>query len=303
MNPAQPIVSIIIPTYNRAHLIGETLDSVLAQTYTHWECIVVDDGSNDMTDAVLKAYCQNDSRFSYYNRPLHIKKGPSACRNFGYEKSNGAFIQWFDSDDKMHPEKLQLKIEAAQKYQADVIIDNHSESYPFKEIQDFDSTHFTSKDFYISFLLGKKPVITNDVMLKKSIINHQRFDEYLWKGEEFEFYSRVFQQELTYCFLEVSLTHYSISEDSISLSKDQSESLIYLSKKLINAHANNEAIVAKSERQGRKTYKSLAKNKNLKMIFKHFHFFQKVHHKPSIIFILFIIYNFLTGKGFDKIKP
>src|SRR5690606_13724900 len=152
MNPTQPLVSIIIPTYNRAHLISETLDSVLAQTYTHWECIVVDDGSNDMTDAVLKAYCQNDSRFSYYKRPLYIKKGPSACRNFGYEKSNGAFIQWFDSDDKMHPEKLQLKIEAAQKYQADVIIDNHSESYPFKEIQDFDSTHFTSKDFYISFL-------------------------------------------------------------------------------------------------------------------------------------------------------
>ena len=41
INPAQPLVSIIVPTYNRAHLIGETLDSVLAQTYTHWECIVV----------------------------------------------------------------------------------------------------------------------------------------------------------------------------------------------------------------------------------------------------------------------
>jgi len=50
-----PLVSIIIPTYNRAHLIGETLDSVLAQTYTNWECIVVDDGSSDNTNEVLEA--------------------------------------------------------------------------------------------------------------------------------------------------------------------------------------------------------------------------------------------------------
>ena len=59
-----PLVSIIIPTYNRAHLIGETLDSVLVQTYTHWECIVVDDGSTDGTDALLATYCKKDSRFN-----------------------------------------------------------------------------------------------------------------------------------------------------------------------------------------------------------------------------------------------
>ena len=60
-----PLVSIIIPTYNRAHLISETLDSVLAQTYTNWECIVVNDGSPDDTEKVAKRWVEKDSRFKY----------------------------------------------------------------------------------------------------------------------------------------------------------------------------------------------------------------------------------------------
>lgn len=54
----EPLVSIIIPTFNRAHLIGETLDSIIAQTYTHWECIVVDDGSTDNTEEIMNSYQQ-----------------------------------------------------------------------------------------------------------------------------------------------------------------------------------------------------------------------------------------------------
>ncbi|WP_372938266.1 glycosyltransferase family 2 protein, partial [Seonamhaeicola sp.] len=89
---SQPLVSIIIPTYNRAHLIGETLDSVLAQTYTHWECIVVDDGSSDHTSQVVATYCKNDARFQYHQRPLDRPKGANACRNYGFELSKGEYI-------------------------------------------------------------------------------------------------------------------------------------------------------------------------------------------------------------------
>ena len=66
-----PLISIIIPTYNRAHLIGETLDSILVQTYPNWECIVVDDGSTDTTADVMREYIKKDNRFQYHQRPMY----------------------------------------------------------------------------------------------------------------------------------------------------------------------------------------------------------------------------------------
>ena len=298
-----PLVSIIIPTYNRGNVIQGTLDSIIAQTYTNWECIIIDDGSTDCTIQVLQSYIEKDTRFQFFERPKNFIKGPSVCRNYGYEKCKGDYIQWFDSDDTMHPDKLKIKLEYALNCQADVIIDEHSENRAFKEIENIMMDHFISDSFYVNFLLGQKPVITNDVMLKRTIIGLKRFDENLWKGEEFEFYGRVFKQNLCYCFLDAKLTYYSISPDSISISPQQSESLIYLSKKLQLDHASNELITERAKRQGRKTYKSLAIRGDLKMILKHFNFFRKAHHKSILLFSLFVIYNLLTGRGYHKIKP
>ena len=95
------LISIIIPTYNRGHLINKTLDSIIAQTYTNWECIVVDDGSYDNTDQVLLKYCKKDNRFQYHLRPKERLRGGNAARNYGFELSRGEYINWFDSDDLM----------------------------------------------------------------------------------------------------------------------------------------------------------------------------------------------------------
>ncbi|SDH03745.1 glycosyltransferase family 2 protein [Psychroflexus sediminis] len=105
----QPLVSIIIPTYNRAHLIGETLDSVLAQTYQNWECIIVDDGSTDDTDAVMQKFCDKDSRFKYYQRPEEHLPGGNGARNYGFKMSQGEYVNWFDSDDLLSPYFLSNK--------------------------------------------------------------------------------------------------------------------------------------------------------------------------------------------------
>jgi glycosyltransferase involved in cell wall biosynthesis len=93
------LVSIVIPTFNRALLIGETLDSILSQTYSNWECIIVDDGSTDNTEIIILDYIQKDSRFRFYKRTFGILKGPSSCRNIGLNAANGEFVMFLDSDD------------------------------------------------------------------------------------------------------------------------------------------------------------------------------------------------------------
>lgn len=302
-----PLVSIIIPTYNRAHLIGETLDSILAQTYQNWECIVVDDGSTDNTNTIVAEYSKKDSRFQYFSRPTDKPRGANACRNYGFEKSKGDYIQWFDSDDLMHTEKLQIKKGYALAQNAAIVVDTHTKEdriflndTPRVEV-------FESADFYVDFILGKKPVITNDVMVRRSVIGKLRYDENLHKAQEYEFFTRLFEQELKYCFVDLPLTTYREGHDSISKNTSkgnsaQVESLIYLSKLIIKRHKNEPKIVAKAERQGRKTYKNLAERRNLKMILKHFNFFRKVHHKSATLFALFMVYNIITGRGFDQIK-
>src|SRR5690554_2207297 len=116
----QPLVSIIIPTFNRAHLIGETLDSVIAQTYQNWECIVVDDGSTDHTAEIMANYLAKDSRFQYHHRPKNRPAGGNAARNFGFGVSKGEYINWLDSDDLFLPDKLSVQMEYMLHHKVEV---------------------------------------------------------------------------------------------------------------------------------------------------------------------------------------
>lgn len=110
----EPLVSIIIPTYNRAHLISETLNSVKAQSYRNWEALIVDDGSSDGTSLIVEKYLEKDKRFRFLRRPEGYPKGAPACRNFGFEKSMGSFINYLDSDDLLEESKIAIQIEALQ---------------------------------------------------------------------------------------------------------------------------------------------------------------------------------------------
>ncbi len=300
----QPLVSIIIPTYNRAHLIGETLDSVLAQTYTNWECIVVDDGSTDATDALMAKYCAKDSRIRYYHRPEEHLPGGNGARNYGFKMSKGEYIQWFDSDDLMHPHKIEIKIKFITKNNTEVLIAEHNENYNFKTLKNIESNYFFSKDFYIDFILGKRTAITNDVIVKRVVLSNLRFNEKIYKAQEYEFFSRVFNQEIKYCFIDAILSFHRESENSISNSNylRKSNSLIYLSKLLQKNNPNQPLIVERAKRQGRKTYKYIAKKKEVVFIFKHYNFFRKSYNLKHHQFLIFVAYNLITGRGFDKMK-
>ena len=103
-------VSIIIPTFNRAHTLKKTLKSVQNQTHQNWECIVIDDGSEDSTDSLLLEFLEDD-RFHYIKRPENLSKGAATCRNIGLDKSTGDYIQFLDSDDLLDKFKLQKQLQ------------------------------------------------------------------------------------------------------------------------------------------------------------------------------------------------
>lgn len=108
------MVSILIPNYNKASYLSETLESVLAQNYSDWECIIVDDHSTDGSWEILEKYSGQDPRFKIFKRPIERKQGGNAARNFAFENSKGEYIQWLDSDDLIHKNKISEQVSDIQ---------------------------------------------------------------------------------------------------------------------------------------------------------------------------------------------
>lgn len=105
-----PLVSVVIPTYNRAALLCEAVDSVLQQTYRNIEIIVIDDGSTDDTAAAMQGY---GDRVRYSRR---ANAGVNAARNLGIKQSRGEFLALLDSDDLWAPYKIELQVELLQSF-------------------------------------------------------------------------------------------------------------------------------------------------------------------------------------------
>ena len=115
MSPStsQPLVSVVVPAYNYGHLIRETLDSLAAQTYGAWECVVVDDGSTDDTAEVVEAYAAGDARVRYV-RQANARQ--AAARNNGIRHASGAYFQFLDADDLLEPRKFERQVEYLERH-------------------------------------------------------------------------------------------------------------------------------------------------------------------------------------------
>jgi len=92
----KPFFSIIVPTYNRAHLISKAIESVIAQSFVNWELIIVDDGSTDKTMDLIASYQEKDTRIRYIYQENAER---SAARNNGIDHAKGEYICFLDSDD------------------------------------------------------------------------------------------------------------------------------------------------------------------------------------------------------------
>lgn len=128
---ANPLVSIITPSYNTSRFIAETIESILAQTYTNWELLITDDASTDNSVEIIEAYVRKDSRIQLFR--LEKNSGAGVCRNRSIQEARGRFIAFCDSDDRWMPEKLEKQLafmrkkDCALSYSAYLTCDERSE--------------------------------------------------------------------------------------------------------------------------------------------------------------------------------
>ncbi|WP_269683910.1 glycosyltransferase family 2 protein [Flavobacterium lacustre] len=215
-----PKIAIIIPVYNREHLLNYTLDSIIAQSFTDWECILVDDHSTDASFEVMEEYQKKDAHFKAYKRPSELKKGANSCRNFGYTKSNAPFIKWFDSDDIMLPNHLEIAYQIIIENKLDFVVtdtinfdhitgDMIDKPYNFDRIK----AVFTAKNY----ALNQIGWITDDFLATRGCVQNILFNEIITDGDEYNFFIKLLHHTTNGAFINQILTHRRIHENSITI--------------------------------------------------------------------------------------
>lgn len=185
-------------TWNRAHFLPEALDSIIGQTFTSWECLVIDDGSADDTSIVVGSYSKKDQRIKYYPRNSAYKKGLPGSRNCGIDLAMGKYLIFFDDDDIVHPRNLSTCLEQLNRnteaffcrYDKKAFSGDRSSSKGFPVITQ-PTTAKVSAGEIEKMITGELPFASCTVMWKKECFGNHRFNEDLMYAEEWELYSRL----------------------------------------------------------------------------------------------------------------
>jgi glycosyltransferase involved in cell wall biosynthesis len=191
----KPKVTIIMATYNRERFIFETLKSIQNQIFESWECIIVDDGGTDNTKGIVNPILQEDNRFKYVKRPDGYVKGLSGSRNYGLDLAKGEYIIFFDDDDIVHPQNLEVCVgELSRKdisfcrYIREVFIDDFD--YNFDYSKTYHSFYIDKKDLE-RMLKNELQFNSCAIMWKVACFEKNRFVENLMYAEDWELYSRI----------------------------------------------------------------------------------------------------------------
>lgn len=252
-----PKVYILLSTFNRAHLIPETLDSIIHQTYLNWECIIVDDNSTDNTGQIVRDYIKKDSRFCYFIKDERYKKGLSGSRNLGLDLAidkGAVFIQFFDDDDIMHPRKLELQVKPLNK---DTTLDLSIccyRKFSNSDIIDFDldrakdnSCNIITKNLAKAFFTNRINLNSLGPLWRANRLKNYRFNEDLKYGEEGEFYSRIFlNEELKYYPVNEILFWYRKHPDALTSNFYKDSSVVTEALKLNKALIFQEVLKQRS---------------------------------------------------------
>ncbi|CAC9976389.1 MULTISPECIES: glycosyltransferase family 2 protein [Flavobacterium] len=214
MNP--PLISIIIPVYNRESLIKETLDSILVQTYKNWECIIVDDGSDDNTENIISEYIKRDNRFQFYKRPETMIKGANSCRNYGFSLSNGEWVKWLDSDDLMYIDSMDIESKLMKGY-SNVIL-SPLVLYDFDQKKEIKKSNIFSADLIHDYFIAKVALYVSGPLWERKFLNKQEylFDENISNVDDWDFNMRMLYKKPIIRYNEKPTILYRLHNDSLS---------------------------------------------------------------------------------------
>lgn len=310
-----PLISIIIPTYNRAHLIGETFDSIIDQTYTNWECIVVDDGSTDNTAAVVAKYIENDNRFQYHQRPNVHKPGGNGARNYGYLMSKGQYIKWCDSDDILLPSCIEKQLQKLKYLDVSVC---QVLKYDFESQKKLGITQINSPKLIEDYLVGRVTFYICGPIWSRVFIEKQTelFDESISNLDDWDFNLRMLYQNPKICFIHEAFIHYrvhslSLSQELGKLNKKEIISEIKTRDKHIELLKNNklvDTIVLRNFTKNR--IKLFLREAMLKKDQNSFYYYYELSKRQFELFdvvgwlkcsLAFVSYKFF-GKGYKLLK-
>lgn len=213
------MISIIIPLYNAARFIAETLQSVQAQTYTDWECIVVDDGSMDNGAEIVLRMAKVDTRIRYI---YQSNAGPSAARNHGLRLAKGDYIQFLDADDWFLPQRFERMLSAYMQTSEKVILysglclgaeDDIHHHMPYSARTNVGDIDF--KRMYGGF--GREfSFIPGAILFPAAYLKNVQWNEAMRASEDWDYYLQLTQRGYTFRNLPEELFVYRLVGDGLS---------------------------------------------------------------------------------------
>ena len=227
MKNIKDLVSVIIPTYNRAELIARSVQSILKQTYKNIELIIVDDGSTDNTEEIVKKF--DDSRVIYIKQE---NQGACAARNNGIDYAKGEFIAFQDSDDVWHEDKLEKQINCLKGTGADMCF------CCMRQINDHTCSEIIGNKFKNGFISSSVSVLgigTQSFCAYSYVFKTEKFDDGMPRLQDFEIMIRI-QRKFKIYYMDVALVDYYIQDDSIS---SNPKKLVMACEMILNKHNNN----------------------------------------------------------------
>jgi glycosyltransferase involved in cell wall biosynthesis len=223
-NTTTPLVTVIIPSYNYGRFIGQTIESVQAQTYPNWECVVVDDGSTDNTREVVESYARRDTRIRYIYQE---NQRAGTARNNGIRNGKGVFLQFLDADDLIESRKLERQVEYLDLHPDVDIVYGSVRSFPTGQPITSLSAPFGEEALWMPRISGsgkealmhliKLPLIIHAPLLRRSVDGSVVwFDEKLRANEDWLFWIECALQgrQFQYENLEGTLGFYRTHESS-----------------------------------------------------------------------------------------